>query len=306
MTQIQQNTRNEADPSNEKPEPAGDKKIERVSTLNIKEIKAIDFHSHVGNWNPEKSPPHSYTFVNSGEAFLVENMAFANICISINSHCYGIFPRGNTDAVTGNRLGIEIAERIPGVYLWAVVNPLQPETYAQAAELLKREKCFGIKVHPEEHRYPITRHGAEIYEFAAKHHAVIETHSGEEWSMPEDFCEFANRYPEVTTIVSHLGCGWDGDFRHQIRAVQNSKNSNVFTDTSSAQSLNCNLIEIAVSEIGSERILFGTDSGCYFSPSQRARIDHARITDQDKMNILYRNGLRLFPRLEKAYADLSK
>ena len=71
-------------------------------------------------------------------------------------------------------------------------------------------------------------------------------------------------------------------------------------------SINCNIIEIAVIEIGSEKILFGTDSGCYFSPSQRARVDYARISDQDKKNILYQNGLNLFPQLEKAYRDLSK
>ena len=269
--------------------------------VNIKDVKAIDFHGHFGDWNLKKSPPNSYAFVNSGEAFLRENMEYANIAIAIYSHLYGIFPRGDTDALTGNISGIEAAERIPGLFLWAVVNPLQPKTYAQAAELLKREKCFGIKVHPEEHRYPITQYGAEIYEFAAKNHAVIETHSGEQWSMPEDFCEFANRYPEVTTIISHLGCGWDGDYRHQIKAIQNNRHNNLLTDTSSAQSMNCNLIEIAVSEIGSEKILFGTDSGCYFSPCQRARIDHARISEQDRMNILCQNGLRLFPQLKKAY-----
>ncbi len=151
--------------------------------MDIRNIKAIDFHSHVGNWNLEKSPLDSYTFVNSEESFLKDNMTFANICISINSHCYGISPRGNTDAVTGNKLGIEIAERHPGVYLWAVVNPLQPATYAQATEFINREKCLGIKIHPEEHSYPIKQYGEEIYEFAAKHHAVIETHSGEQWSM---------------------------------------------------------------------------------------------------------------------------
>jgi len=52
--------------------------------------------------------------------------------------------------------------------MWAVVDPMQPETYAQAKELLQHEKCLGIKVHPEEHRYPLKTYGAELYEFAAK------------------------------------------------------------------------------------------------------------------------------------------
>ena len=277
-----------------------------MGALKVNEIKAIDFHSHFGTWNTQKAAADAFPLINGEEAFLNENMAYAKISISINSHIYGILPRGGGDALTGNRLGIEAALKIPGVYLWAVVNPLQPESFSQAAELLKMEKCFGIKVHPEEHRYPIKEHGAAIYEFAAKHHAVIDTHSGEEWSKPEDFCEFANRYPEVITIVSHLGCGFDRNFRHQIHAIQSNTQNNLFTDTSSMQSVNCRLIEIAVSEIGSEKILFGTDSGFYFSPSQRARIDYARIGIEDKLNILYQNGLRIFPQLEKPYLELSR
>ena len=271
----------------------------------IRDIKAIDFHSHFGEWDREASPPGAYALTDSTCDYLLENMANAGISISVNSHLYGIFPRGNVDAVKGNLLGIEAAEKIPGVYLWAVVNPLQPASYDQAAWLVKKEKCLGIKIHPEEHRYPIMEYGTEIYEFAARQHAVILTHSGEEWSKPEDFCVFANRFPEVKTIIAHLGLKWDGDFRHQIHAIQNNVHDNLFTDTSSAQSMNCNIIETAVAEIGSEKILFGTDSGCYFSPCHRARIDFARIGMEDKQNILYRNGLRLFPQLEEAYQRLS-
>jgi predicted TIM-barrel fold metal-dependent hydrolase len=270
----------------------------------IPDIKAIDFHSHFGEWNREVSPPASYVLVDSTYDYLLENMTYANISISINSHLYGVFPRGNVDAVKGNLLGIEAAERLPGVYLWAVVNPLQPASYDQAAWLVKKERCLGIKIHPEEHRYPIMEYGKEIYEFAARHHAAILTHSGEEWSKPEDFCIFANRYPEVKTIIAHLGLKWDGDFRHQIRAIQSSVQDNLFTDTSSAQTMNCNIIETAVAEIGSEKILFGTDSGCYFSPCHRARVNFARIGIEDKLNILYRNGLRIFPQLEEVYRRL--
>lgn len=274
--------------------------------MNITDIKAIDVHSHFGEWNYAAAPREKYPFYEGDTNYLLQNMEYSNIAISINSHLYSFFPRGHGDSFLCNQLGFAIVEKNPNLYMWAVVDPLQPETYAQAKELLGHEKCLGIKVHPEEHRYPLKTYGANLYEFAAKNNAMIEGHSGEEWSLPEDYGDFANHYPEVTTIVSHLGCGWDGDFRHQIKAIQCNRNNNLFTDTSSAKSINCNIIEIAVAEIGSEKILFGTDSGCYFSPSQRARIDYARIGDQDKKNILYQNGLRLFPQLKKAYEGLSK
>jgi len=185
------------------------------------------------------------------------------------------------------------------LYMWVVVNPWQRESYAQAEHMLKHPKCLGIKIHPEEHVYPILKFGDEIYEFAAKNNATIITHSGEGNSMPEDFCVFANRYPEVVTIISHLGCGYDGSFEHQIRAIQQNVRDNLFTDTSSAKSLFPNLLEIAVKEIGSTKILFGSDSSCYFSPCQRARVDCAFIHEDDKRNILYRNAIRLFPQINE-------
>jgi predicted TIM-barrel fold metal-dependent hydrolase len=280
--------------------------LSEVIILDIREIQAIDVHSHFGEWNYKTGYGDHFALYNGDVDYLLQNMKSAGIGFSINSHLYSFFPRGGGDSFKGNQMGLSIIEKNPNLYLWAVVNPLQPETFAQAKEVLEHERCLGIKVHPEEHRYPLKTYGEALYEFAAKHHAVIEGHSGEEWSLPEDYNEFANHFPEVTTIASHLGCGFDGDFRHQIRAIQNNVHHNLFTDTSSAKSINCNILEIAVSEIGSDRILFGTDSGCYFSPSQRARVDHARISDADKENILFRNTLGIFPQLKKRHDEINE
>jgi predicted TIM-barrel fold metal-dependent hydrolase len=70
----------------------------------------------------------------------------------------------------------------------------------------------------------------------------------------------------------------------------------VYADTSGSASNKNNVIEYAVSQLGSERILFGTDS--YSCAFQRGRIDYADIAEEAKENILYKNALRLFPNLE--------
>ena len=267
----------------------------------IRAIPAIDFHSHFGAYNCTPGSYYAEQFEDSSLESLQQNMAYANIAISINSHMFALMPRGCGDAVRGNEMLLQEAADKKGVYFWAVVNPLQPESYAQAADLLQHPKVLGIKVHPEEHLYPITEYGEEIYQFAAKHNAVIITHSGEQNSLPEDFCTFANRYPETKTITSHLGCGFDGSYEHQIRAIELNQHDNLFTDTSSARSMMHRLIEYAVDRIGSDKILFGTDNSCYFSPSQRARIDCAKISETDKYNILCGNALRIFPFLRPIY-----
>ena len=56
-------------------------------------------------------------------------------------------------------------------------------------------------------------------------------------------------------------------------------------------------------EVGSDRILFGTDTPLYFSPMQRARIDYAQISDADRANIL-RNTAASILNLEPAASSL--
>jgi predicted TIM-barrel fold metal-dependent hydrolase len=152
----------------------------------------------------------------------------------------------------------------------------------------------GIKIHPEEHGYPITEFARPIFEFAALHRATMLTHTSEKNSLAADFIPWANEFPEVTLILAHIGCGWDGDPTHQVRAIQQSTRGNVVADTSSSQSLLPKLIEWAVREVGEDRVLFGTDTPLYFTANQRARIEHADISDTARKKIFRENALRLF------------
>ncbi len=53
------------------------------------------------------------------------------------------------------------------------------------------------------------------------------------------------------------------------------------------------LVEWAVEEIGADRILYGTDTPLYSAEMQRARIDHAEISEADKKLILRDNAVTL-------------
>ena len=46
-------------------------------------------------------------------------------------------------------------------------------------------------------------------------------------------------------------------------------------------------------QIGADRILYGTDTPLYQSEMQRARIDHAELTDDQKKLILRDNAVKL-------------
>ena len=260
--------------------------------MGVSDIHAIDVHAHYGVY--DQGPDLIRTFL-SGDAQRVIDLArLARTSLTIVSPLHALMPRFQADALGGNEQAAHLIPKHPELRQWVVIDPLKPDTYGQAEQMLASPCCVGIKIHPEEHGYPIKQHGRQIFEFAAKHGAIILTHSGEVNSLPEDFVPFANDFPEVRLILAHIGCSIDEDPGHQVRAMQQSIHGNIFADTSSAQSVVCGLIEWAVAEIGSERILYGTDTPLYFAPMQRARIDRAEIADADKQRILRDNAMKLF------------
>jgi len=232
-------------------------------------------------------------FYSGGPEVVLQRARRANTRLTIVSSLRALLPRFGGDPVPGNRETARIVARHSELLQWVVVDPLKPETYRQAEEMLKSAKTAGIKVHPEEHGYPIRRYGRKIFEFAERVGAVVQSHSGEKNSMPEDFLRFASDFPTVNIIISHLGCGWDGDLTHQVRAIVKCRHRNMYTDTSSAKSLTPHLLEWAVGEIGADRILYGTDTPLYFSPMQRARIDNADLPDTAKRLILCGNAEKI-------------
>lgn len=256
-------------------------------------MQAIDVHAHFGGYVAEKHELIN-KFMSATANEVVRRACIAETQLTIVSPLKALLPRLKGDPLAANKEAAQIISKTEGLLQCVVVDPTKPDTYAQATEMLELPKCVGIKIHPEEHGYYIKEYGRAIFEFAARHKTVVQTHSGEQKSLPADFVQLANDFPEVILILSHLGCGWNDDPTHQICAIGSSQHGNVFTDTSSSQSMTSNLIEWAVSEVGAEHILYGSDSPLYFAPMQRARIDYADISEQDRKLILHGNAARLF------------
>jgi len=264
--------------------------------MSIREIQAIDVHAHYGIYHRDDAPPMINEFASGDAATVVARAATANVRLTIASPLSGLLPRGRADAVAGNVEAATVAAATDGLLQWVIAHPWQTETFRQVDEMLAQPQCVGIKIHPEEHAYPIREQGAVLFELAAQHDAIVLAHSGDPNSWPQDFVNFANAFPNVRLILAHLGNGGGaaGDPSLQVRAIQKCRHDNVFVDTSSTRSIMPGLIEWAVKEIGSKRILFGTDTPLYSTAMQRARIDSADISEEDKRNILCDNATRLF------------
>lgn len=252
----------------------------------------IDVHGHYGRYIRDLHPQLCAWM--SATAEQVEQRAAASgVGCTIVSPLTALLPRFGGRAYEGNVEAAQAMSRCSALRQWVVIDPRDPRTFEQAAQLLAQSTCVGIKLHPEEHGYPIREHGEALFSFAAEHRAVVLTHSGEANSLPADFVPFADRYPEVTLILAHLGFGPDDDPTHQVRAIQASRHGNIYTDTSSAKSVWPGLIEWAVQEVGADRLLFGSDTPLYHVANQKARIAAADLPAADKQRILSGNALRL-------------
>lgn len=251
-------------------------------------IKAIDTHCHVNYGPVDQLEPNRLTnLMKEGSCYtaypdrLLKISQAAGVDRVFASPFAGVLSTARTEEA--NEKMLELAQEHPALYQWVIIDPRQPATYRQAERMLKQEKCVGIKLHPVCHEYSLLDWGDDVFAFAQKHETVVQIHPEK---APEYLVPFANRYPGATLIAAHLSS------EHHVEAVRQAVHRNLYIDTSSMSSLKNQVVEYAVSEIGSDRILFGTDT--YSAGMQCGRIEFSLLAEADKANILRLNALRLF------------
>ena len=240
----------------------------------------IDIHSHFNHGSPYDTPQtHAHIrdldYVKAGYDHIGIYYAGMSTFASVIYHPECI--------VEENDYLHDLVQKTDWMYQWVVVDPRQEETYRQAEQMLPHHKVLGIKIHPKYHDYDILDHGDDLFAFAAEHKAMMLMHPQHKLEMPR----LADKYPDMKLMIAHLS-----DDEH-VQAVKNAKHGNIYIDTSAPGVALNHILEYAVEQVGSEKILFGTDT---YAPSfAYPRVALADIPYEDKENILYKNAMRLFP-----------
>ncbi len=103
-------------------------------------------------------------------------------------------------------------------------------------------------------------------------------------SRPKDLVQVAARYPDYPFICGHAG----GDWELGIRVVRASKN--LFLEIAGGYPTR-GLVEMAVRELGAERVIYGSDvTGRSFS-TQLGKVHGAAISDHQKA-LIFSGSLR--------------
>lgn len=105
-------------------------------------------------------------------------------------------------------------------------------------------------------------------------------------SMAVDLARVAERHPKATIICGHTG----GDWELGIRAIAPHKN--VYADLAGGDPT-AGFTEMAVRELGADRVLFGSDIPGRSFGSQIAKVEGARISEAEKALIFSENLKRI-------------
>jgi uncharacterized protein len=172
------------------------------------------------------------------------------------------------------------------------VNPKHPrESLEEIDRCIADGPMVGVKLWVAMHADAPELDG--IIERAAALKAVIFQHTwikitgnlpGE--STPMDLAVLAARHPQANLICGHTG----GDWEQGVRAVRAHRN--ICVDLAGGDPA-AGITELAVRELGPERVIYGSDAGGRSFASQLAKVHGAAISDEAKELIFAGNLKRL-------------
>lgn len=133
---------------------------------------------------------------------------------------------------------------------------------------------------------PIVARAAELKAVVFQHTwlKVMGNRRGE--STPMDVAELAARHPTATIICGHSG----GDWEQGLRAIRAAPN--VYADLAGGDPV-AGITEMAVRELGADRVVYGSDAGGRSFASQLAKVYGADVSEEARRKILAGNLKRL-------------
>ncbi len=141
-------------------------------------------------------------------------------------------------------------------------------------------RCSALEIDP------LIRRCGELNALVFQHTYLKITGNLPGESTPQDLAEMAARNPDVPLICGHTGADWTLG----IRTVRQFPNVSVGISGSDPAA---GFVEMAIRELGAERILYGSDIGGRSFASQLAKVYSAEMSDAQRKLILGGNVRRL-------------
>ncbi|HOJ22929.1 MAG TPA: TatD family hydrolase [Armatimonadota bacterium] len=244
------------------------------------ECPVIDMHTHPG-------PYSAIYFPNATPERMIETMDRSGVRLMC-----AVSHAALVETARGNAYTEAIVRKYPDrVRAYWGLNPNYPERVrAEVADFENHAGFVGFKFLADYHRVPITDEAyvpALEYAHERKLLILIHTWGRSAYDSPDHVEPLAKRYPGATLLMAHCGYGeWDKSIRLAVEYP------NVYLEITGTHNPR-GIIEKMVRGAGSEKVLYGTDLPWFDPHYVIGCVLCARITDEDRHNILHRNAERL-------------
>lgn len=258
--------------------------FERVQAgLPLDDVEIIDLHAHSGPYFNMHIPARE-------PADMVRLMDLCGIAKAVLSPNMS----WHSDFVFANALTRQAIAAHPGrLYGACAVNGNYPELSLEELERsFQDQRVVMIKVHPSGSQCRLDdKRMSGIFEFAARRKLTVLSHTwldNDAYGNIDLFADVAKSHPGISWVMGHSG----GPYGSRRAAELAQEVRNVYLDITLSM-CPARQIEFFVQEVGSERVLFGTDNPFLDPRPQIGRVALAKISPQDKANIFGRNARRL-------------
>jgi predicted TIM-barrel fold metal-dependent hydrolase len=192
------------------------------------------------------------------------------------------------------------------------VDPRDPG----AAALLEREMAAGFKgakLYPVNRAFhlsdpacrPFFDKAAELGAAITIHYGVTVDPTGDlRYADPTDLSPVARDYPDMPFVIAHFGAGYLHEalrLGYQCKNVcLDSSGTNNWMDYDPHGYTLAQVFDRALTALGPERVLFGTDSGTtapyrqWIAYQQRRTLEDLGLSDRDQDLVLRGNAVRIF------------
>lgn len=250
----------------------------------------VDAHAHLGPW------PKFSIADRSLDAYLAL-MDHLGIAKSIVSHHAGLVGMLEMAADLSAQAHDQSSGR---VLSYLIFDPNHADVSLKLIRQAASQPHFaGIKIHPTQHNCPADDDRYRpAWDLANELKTVVLAHTWDRsadhpaqgHSFPDLFDRYLAEFPDVKFIFGHAGGRWNGF--HACVALM-KKHPNTFLDITGDGAM-LGRLEYFVREVGSERILFGSDAPWIDPRFPLGEVLGADITELDRENILGGNAARLF------------
>lgn len=167
---------------------------------------------------------------------------------------------------------IQCQEKYPGrLIAFGGIDPRRPGAPEKVDEWLSSGNVHGLKMYPNCGWLPASSQAMAVYEVCLQHDVPILFHTGhplplldESWSRLDNFLEVAKTFPKLKAVLGHAGAPCE--FENALKVASHSEAATLELSVclwddhnEEAETQLAVRIAKAIDQIGSERILFGTD-----------------------------------------------